>query len=150
MIGALAKLDIPWHAKVAYIGTQIHERGAQADVRLEHIFEPGVYIREMVIPADTVFIGRPHRFGHHVQFVSGQGRLIAEHGETLVVPPWHFFTRPGWITVLHTTDEMVLRTIHPNPDNCRDVHLMEGLIFHPPEDMQLTARLVGHQLRFLT
>lgn len=149
-LAALAKADLPWHAKIAYIGTSVKNMDAEAPVSLEHIFEKGWYIREMVIPADTVFIGRPHRFGHRVEFLSGSGRLISAWGETEIAPPWSFFTQPGWITVLHAYRPLKLRTYHANPDECRDTHLMESIIFHPPEEMQLVATMVERKLMELT
>lgn len=146
---ALDNLGLTWHQKVAYLGTRMLE-AEQASTTLEHSFEPGVYVRTMVLPAGTVFIGRPHRFGHALRFEGGTARVITPDGDSTIKAPFEVHTAPGHITVLEAITGLVLRTFHPNPDECRDTDLMEGLIFHSAEEMKLVGDAVAQQIRSLT
>lgn len=140
-----ALTPLTWHQKVACIGTMMRETLPQADTPIKHIFEPGVYVREITIPAGVLFIGRPHRFGHHIRFLEGRFKMIANGEEQMIEAPYEIWTRPGFLMVLETYTFHRGRTYHPNPDECRDTGLMENLIFHPAEEMLQ----VGHSARAL-
>jgi hypothetical protein len=145
----LDKYGLSWHEKVAYLGTQML-KGEQAECPVKHIFEPGWYIREMEIPAGVVFVGRPHRFGHELEFVSGRARLIGPEKDEDIWCHYVTFTTPGHISVIGTLTDVVLRTYHANPDECRDVELMESLIFRPASEMQQVSASVEKRIRSLT
>lgn len=83
------KFDLTWKEKLAYLGFKFAaaSEGDSARVTLKHIFEPGMYIREMTIPAEMLFIGRPHLLGHRCELVSGRILLISENAKTHIVKP---------------------------------------------------------------
>ena len=149
-LAALDKYGLTFREKIAYIGTRLKGE-PQADITLEHIFEPGAYIREMRIPPETCFIGRPHRYGHRLQFVSGSCRVLDPQGESYCEAPYELFTRPEHVTVLVTFESpLVLRTYHVNPVECRDVELMERLIFHTEDEVRQVAQKVEKRILELT
>jgi hypothetical protein len=149
-IAELDKYGLTFREKVAYIGTRLKSE-PQADITLKHIFEPGVYVREMVIPPETCFIGRPHRFGHRLHFVSGSFRMLDPAGESFSDSPHEIFTKPEHVTVLVTLQyPLVLRTYHENPVECRDIELMERLIFHTEDEVRQVADRVEHRILELT
>jgi len=139
-------VTLTWTEKIARVGTHMLDNFEQAPTTLEHIFEPGVYIRRMTIPADTYFIGRPHRFGHKVVFTSGRFRLITEHNSQVLDAPYEMFTQPGHIVVLHTETPLVAHTEHLNPGECRDTELMESLIFHAASEVRQISEAVERRL----
>jgi hypothetical protein len=138
MSGALTAFSfgLSWREKVALVGVRIEQDCPTVETPVKHIFEPGMYIREITIPAGTLCVGRPHRFGHLVRFFEGRVRLIEEGSERFIEPPFEMFTRPGFVMVLETMEPHRGRTYHPNPYECRDVELMESLIFHSADEVR--------------
>lgn len=130
----LMELDNPRFAltfkeKLAYLGFKFAEISDGPTCPVQHFFEPGVYIREMTIPAETLFIGRPHTFGHRCELVSGRILLITEEAKTHLEAPAELWSKPGYMMCLYAKTEVIGRTYHPNPDERRDTEAMEEEIF---------------------
>src|SRR3569623_1708110 len=89
---------IPWKDKLAFLVYQFSKL-EQTETPIEHLFEPGAYIREMRIPAGTLFIGRPHRHGHEVVLVEGSVVNISEHEKTELSAPFSLMSKPGYQAV---------------------------------------------------
>lgn len=116
----LMELDNPrfglnWQEKLAYLGFKFAaaSEGDSARVTLKHIFEPGMYIREMTIPAEMLFIGRPHLIGHRCELVSGRILLITEDAKTHMEAPAELWSKPGYMMCLYSKTEVIGRTYHP-------------------------------------
>lgn len=116
----LMELDSPrygltWKEKLAYLGYKFSaaSEGDSARVTLKHIFEPGMYIREMAIPAEMLFIGRPHLMGHRCELVSGKILLITEDAKTHMEAPAELWSKPGYMMCLYSKTAVVGRTYHP-------------------------------------
>lgn len=123
------KFGLTFKEKLAYLGLKFGEVSDSPACPVEHLFEPGVYIREMRIPAETLFIGRPHMFGHRCELVSGRIMLITEEAKTHMEAPAELWSKPGFMMCLYAKTEVIGRTYHPNPDERRDTDAMEGEIF---------------------
>jgi hypothetical protein len=127
-----------WAEKLAYLTHRFNglvEVPVQERCPVKHIFEAGVYIREMFIPAGLLFIGRPHRHGHRCELVSGSVVHIAENGEVVREAPFEVTTQPGYQMVLRALTDVVGRTYHPNPTESRDEAALELEAFHPIDEM---------------
>lgn len=96
---------------------------------IQHIFEPGLYIREMYIPAETLFVGRSHTFGHRCELLSGKIVLITEEAKTHMEAPAELWSKPGFRMCMYAKTDVIGRTYHPNPDERRDTDAMEDQIF---------------------
>ena len=129
------KFGLTFKEKMAYLGFKFAEISEGPKCPVTHIFEPGVYIREMFIPAETLFIGRPHTFGHRCELVSGKVLLIAEEAKTHLEAPAELWSKPGFMMCLYTKTDVVGRTYHPNPDERRDTEVMEDEIFGSIADL---------------
>lgn len=138
---------LDWNQKLAYL---VHKLKPVEDIGPEgcpvtHIFENGVYIREMRIPAGTLFIGRAHRHGHKCELVSGEVTVMSPLGQTRKVAGDTMMTVPGYHMVLRADTDVVGRTYHPNPTNSHDVAWLEANIFHSIEEMiALGAQIEGN------
>lgn len=121
---------LSWKEKVAYLAYQLSLL-KQGEAPVEHIFAPGVYIREMTIPKGMLFVGRGHRYGHCCQLVSGSIIWITPIVEVQMDAPVQVNTEPGYQMVLYTLTEVRARTLHPNVAECRDTAGMENDIFEP-------------------
>lgn len=124
------KFNLTWKEKLAYLGFKFSaaSEGDSARVTLKHVFEPGMYIREMTIPAEMLFIGRPHLMGHRCELVSGKILLITEDAKTHMEAPAELWSKPGYMMCLYSKTGVVGRTYHPLPDEPRYRLLVKELI----------------------
>lgn len=89
-----------------------------------HRFGPGVYIREVKIPAGTVAIGHHQNFEHMNLFLQGKVSMLDENGNvTTLTAPMSFVGKPGRkIGYIH--EDMVWLNIYPTSE--QDVEKLEA------------------------
>jgi hypothetical protein len=87
-----------------------------APVETEHRFTPGLYSREMRVPAGVIMTGYIHKTEHISIFLEGRMLVATENGGKEIVAPIVEIAKPGikragialedvrWITV-HATEE---------------------------------------------
>lgn len=135
LIPAWDKLPaLSWKNKVAYL-TYEAMKHEQRECPLEHIFEPGMYIREMRIPAGTLFTGREHLKGHECQLNEGEVILVAPDGKHHFTAFSTITSKPGFHAVAYAITDIVSRTLHPNPDELRDTDALEAIWFGTAKDL---------------
>lgn len=84
-----------------------------ADCPVTHRFSPGLYIREIFIPAGTLLTSAIHKTEH--PFVLAQGRIavISEtEGQVIYEAPHVGITQPGTRRALFAQTDVVWVTIH--------------------------------------
>ncbi len=95
-------------------GDQPELLDAPSDVTLNHRFAPGVYIREITMPAGMLIIGKIHRHAHANFISKGKVAVITEGaGYEILEAPMTMISEPGTKRVLVTYEETVWSTIHP-------------------------------------
>jgi len=68
----------------------------QVECPVSHHFGPGIYIREVVMPAGTVVVGKYHRHDHLCNMIEGRMIVVGEDGERKeVVAPAVFMAKKG-------------------------------------------------------
>lgn len=137
--------DLTWHEKVAYLAHQFLKL-PQTPCPLTHILQPGVYIREMFLPAGTLFLGRAHRYGHECRLVSGSVIHITAEGKQMISAPFTMHTVPGYHMVLYAMTDAVGRTIHPNSADSHDTQLMEDEIFESADELKVLGAQIEKRL----
>lgn len=88
---------------------------------LTHRFTPGLYIREIFIPAGTMLTSREHKLEH--PFVISKGRIAVSsdnEGKVIYTAPHTGITQPGTRRVLFAYEDTVWTTFHLNPEEERD------------------------------
>jgi hypothetical protein len=106
------------------------EFGVQMPLR--HIFTPGLYTREIFIPANTIATTRIHLCEHPFVLLKGTVYVWTEEsGWAKFVAPFMGITQPGTRRVLYTTEDVVWVTFHAtdkkDPDDVvREVTFCEG------------------------
>src|SRR5438094_6786984 len=68
--------------------------GPQVETPTRHYFAPGIYAREMFIPAGTVLTGAVHKTEHLVQFV-GDITVLTDGGMQRLTGRHTFTSKPG-------------------------------------------------------
>jgi len=97
----------------------------QIDCPVIHRFSPGIYIREVHIPAGTLAIGHRQRAEHLNIFLRGRVSIINENGSvTELIAPMIFTGKPGrkvgWVH-----EDMVWLNVYPTEEN--DVERLEAM-----------------------
>jgi hypothetical protein len=122
---------LSWKQKVCLLTYCSLSHLEQKETPLAHIFEPGVYIREMRIPAGVLLTGREHLLGHKVELMEGSAILFAPDGKHRFDAYAFIHTRPGFHAVAYTLTDVVSRTVHPNAQESRDIEALENHWFGP-------------------
>lgn len=141
--------NISWEDQVAYMAWKLKCSPGHSEVPVVHIFEPGVYIREMRLPAEILFIGRPHTKGHFLELISGEAYLFGPCGAVKFEAPYALMTEPGAQAVARTITPCLVRTIHKNPGNSHNIAELELEAFLPAESVLARGEQIERKLRGL-
>lgn len=85
----------------------------QVECPLKHYFAPGVYIREIFMPADTVVIGKIHKTRHFNIIQKGKVRIVHSDMKTeTLTGPMTFISECGVQKTLYIEEDTVWSTVH--------------------------------------
>lgn len=118
------------HAKqIAYIGHTLAQF-EQTELPLRHHFAPGIYLREIFMPADTVVIGMIHKTEHFNILVKGACLIVHDDGSREELrAPMTFVSKAGVQKVLYITEDMIWMTTHVTTET--DVEKLEAMLVEP-------------------
>jgi len=116
-------------------GGQIRQRGESVPLcPVIHHFTPGLYIREIHIPAGTALTTNIHRTEH--PFVVSKGACLVylenEDRAEEIVAPYFGITKPGTRRFLIAVSDLVWTTFHPTDKT--DVGEIEDEILEPRQN----------------
>ncbi len=103
-----------------------------------HRFTPGMYIREIFMPAGSLLTSKIHNTEH--PYVISKGKVSVWTGDDGVVTlkaPHTGITKPGTRRVLFTHEDTTWVTFHVNQDDCEDVEVIGSRILTPHTNPQL-------------
>jgi len=111
----------------------------------KHYFSPGIYIREITMPAGSIITGQIHRHEHLNIIVRGDVSVITQDGwKRITVGPGEHFVMSspaGMKRALRTYADTVWVTVHLNPTNETDpdklVSMLTAVSFEHFEQLQL-------------
>jgi hypothetical protein len=83
----------------------------QAEIPVRHYFSPGVYAREITIPADTILTGKIHKYAQLNILSKGEMSVLTQNGIERVAAPFTIVSPPGTKRVAHAHTECVWTTI---------------------------------------
>jgi hypothetical protein len=92
---------------------------APVDCPVTHRFAPGIYLREMFIPAGAIVVGHYHKHEHICQLIKGRMAFIKDNDYEIIQAPATFLAQPG-NKVVFAFEDSIVQNIHSNPDNLRD------------------------------
>jgi len=95
----------------------------QADCPVIHRFSPGLYIREVRVPSDTLAIGHYQKCEHLNLFLQGKVLMYNEDGTKTELTAPMIFTAPPGRKMGYVIDEMVWLNIYPTQET--DVETLE-------------------------
>ena len=97
----------------------------QVECPVVHHFGPGVYIREVTIPAGSLAIGHAQRHEHLNIMLQGAVAMIDDGQVKILRAPLLFIGKPGR-KAGYVLETVIWQNVYPNPDNERDVDTLEA------------------------
>lgn len=104
-------------------------QGVQPVTFLKHHFAPGIYVREIWMPAGAVILGHEHTGDHLNVVVSGKFLLRAEGCVRQISAgptPVTFRSKAGVRKALYIIEDTTYMTVHVNEDDCHDIPTLEA------------------------
>jgi hypothetical protein len=98
----------------------------QLDLPLAHHFAPGIYYREIFMPAGAFIIGHQHKTEHFNIVLTGRASVMINGKVEMITAPCTFKSIPGVRKILFIHEDMRWATIHPT--ELTDVAELEELL----------------------
>ena len=119
-------------AELVHRAVQEFSKLPQTECPLTHRFAPGVYLREIRMPAGTVVIGKIHRTEHFNVLIQGACLIVHDDGRREELrAPLTFVSKAGVQKVLYILEDMIWQTIHPTTET--DFGRLEAELIQPYE-----------------
>ena len=99
----------------------------QVECRVTNIFAPGIYWREIFIPAGTFAIGHQHKTEHVNVLLSGKVRVLKDGAVTELTAPQVFVSKPGTRKLVYAIEPTRWANVHANPPDETDMDKLELL-----------------------
>ena len=106
----------------------------EAVMPLNHLFTPGLYVRQIFIPAGTLLTSMTHKTEHPFIIVSGMIDVISSNERICYSAPYMGVTQAGTKRALYAHTDTVWVTFHTNPDNIENPDELAEILTHPPEN----------------
>jgi len=103
----------------------------QTEQPLKHQFLPGLYLRTIINPKDSIVGTKIHREANVSTILRGKLHCITEDGIETLTAPMQFITKPGTERILYAVEETEFSTCHPNPLDLTDLDELERRIIAP-------------------
>ena len=101
-----------------------------AEMPVSHLFTPGLYVREIFMPAGTLLTSKIHKTEHPFVILSGKASVWIGDGEEVVLEgPYVGVTKPGTRRVLYIHEDMRWLTFHPT--EFTDLAVIEEQLIEP-------------------
>jgi hypothetical protein len=100
----------------------------QVELKVEHHFTDGVYMRTMFIPAGVALVGHIHRHPCLSIVQSGEIWVASERGLVHLVGPVTLHSPAGTKRAGWALKDTLFTTVHANPTNERDVDRLEDFL----------------------
>jgi hypothetical protein len=99
----------------------------QIDIPIRHYFAPGLYLREMRMPAGAIITGKIHKTEHYCILSQGSVTLVTENGREQVSAPAVIHSTPGAKRAIHAHRDTVWVNVHHNPTDERDLDKIDDI-----------------------
>ena len=96
----------------------------QIEIPLRHFFSPGVYAREMTVPAGVVLTGKIHKYAQLNILSKGEVSVLLEDGVKRIKAPFTIVAPAGAKRVFYAHEESVWTVILATEET--DVEKIEG------------------------
>lgn len=88
----------------------------QIDCPLKHHFAPGLYAREIFMPAGALVVGKIHNHAHVNNISKGRVLVSTPFGKEELVAPCQFVSLPGTKRAVLVLEDCIWTTYHPTKE----------------------------------
>lgn len=99
-------------AEIMALQQCMQEQPNQIQPPVLHHFAPGMYGREILLPADSLTVGKIHKHAHLNIISMGKCRVLTEDGVQSLEAPYTFVSKPGTKRVVYAITDVVWTTCH--------------------------------------
>lgn len=118
----------------------VHTPGNTDDVcPVTHHFAPGLYAREIFLPAGVRIIGKIHRHAHVNTISKGRVTVFTEFGTQDLQAPVSFVSQPGTKRAVVAHEDTIWTTYHPTQET--DLAKIEQHVIAPSFEAYEQGRL---------
>lgn len=103
----------------------------QVNCPLAHHFTPGLYIREILMPAGSLIIGHKHKTEHANIVMRGKALVSMNGIAHTIAAPAIFTSKPGVRKVLYIIEDMIWVTTHVTDET--DLKKVEEMLIEKSE-----------------
>lgn len=103
-----------------------------------HFFAPGMYLRELVVPAGMLMVGKTHKHAHFLLVLKGRAEVLSEFGRMVVEAGHISISQPGVKRVVLALEDTQFVTVHVNASDTQDLEIIEAEHIEP-ETLELSA-----------
>ena len=96
-----------------------------------HFFAPGMYLRELTVPAGMLLVGKTHKHAHFLVVTKGRAEVLSEFGRTVVEPGHIAVSQAGVKRVVLALEDTQFITVHLNPSDTQDLEVVEAEHIEP-------------------
>lgn len=121
----------------------------QAQLRTEHLFADGMYMRMLFRPADTLIIGKCHLREHFYVVASGEVTIVGDGYKERVKAPHVFVSKPGTKRAVYAHVDSMCFTVH-RTDNTDLEKIEAELIEEDPTAMYDSYNQIKQTIKELT
>ena len=118
----------------------------QAEIEYIHRFTPGLYTREMVVPAGVIMTGAIHKTQHISIFLEGRMVVPCEGSSKEIVAPIVEIANPGVKRVGVALEDVRWLTVHPTDET--DIEVLEDMLW-TNEPAEISGIIEEHSARTL-
>ena len=138
---ATATLDLPTREQITRL------QSAMIPIQCEqptpgHHFAPGMYLRELTVPAGMLIVGKIHKHAHFLMVLKGRARVVSEFGDDLLEAGYIGVSQPGVKRVVHAIEDTLFVTVHVNKEDSQDLTVIEADHIDP-EDLSICQTSSG-------
>lgn len=102
----------------------------QVECKEAHYFAPGLYVKEVTMPAGAVIVGKPHKTEHLCVMLQGRMRIVNDNGEVIeLVAPTTFVGKPGR-KIAYILETVVFQNIFATTET--DINKLEAMFVEVP------------------
>lgn len=98
----------------------------QVDIKTEHYFADGTYLRQVFLPKGTIATGKIHKFEHINVISKGDITVYTESGEQRVKGPCIMVSPPGTKRAVYAHEDTIWANVHANASNETDLGRLES------------------------
>ena len=96
-----------------------------------HMFAPGMYLRELTVPAGMLVVGKIHKHSHFLVVLSGRAQVVSEFGREEMTAGHVSVSQAGVKRVVLALEDTRFLTVHANAEGSQDLAVIEAEHIEP-------------------